>query len=195
MRVLVYEYLTGGGLWSEDEDGSSLNSLLKEGQAMAEAICDDLAHVSNVEVVRLLDTRLTTWSQSARCIPVGSPAEESAAFATWAQRCDWTLLIGPESGGRLLERCRHVELLGGRLLSPDSRFVALTGDKCATAQQLVSRSVPTPHAVSLPVASALPAEFPYPAVLKPCDGAALSQPVVSRHPTIDLPTCLPVQPA
>ncbi len=171
MRVLVYEYLTGGGLWSESGDASSVGALLEEGQSMAQAICQDLAAVSDVEVLRLLDTRLKRHLPSVRCVPVSSPAEESAALAKWTQRCDWTLLIGPETDGRLLKRCRQIEAIGGRLLSPDSRFVALTGDKCATAQHLAIGSVPTPYAVSLSGSSALPADFPYPAVIKPCDGA------------------------
>ena len=180
---LVYEYLTGGGLWSETGSGGALASLLDEAEAMAESVVYDLLGIPGVEVLRLVDARTTAKPTAARNISVGSAAEDADALAKWAGQSEWTLLIAPETGGRLFERCERVELHGGRLLSPDSQFVALTGDKGATAERLSSHSVPVPVAIELNVSARLPSVFPYPAVIKPRDGAGSVQTCRVASPT------------
>src|SRR5262249_49472234 len=55
----------------------------------------------------------------------------------------------PEFDEHLLTRCRLVESSGGRLLSPDSTFVGLGGDKTATAQRLAAAQVRVPREIKM----------------------------------------------
>ncbi|MEN0111980.1 MAG: ATP-grasp domain-containing protein, partial [Planctomycetota bacterium] len=70
---------------------------------------------------------------------------------------------------------------GGRLASPSSAFVAVAADKQACAERLAAAGVPTPDAARLEADAALPADFPYPAVVKPIDGAGSQDTHVVNH--------------
>jgi predicted ATP-grasp superfamily ATP-dependent carboligase len=171
MRFFVYEFVTGGGTWDTTGSIDPAGSLLDEGAAMAKSIVADLL-AGGIQVTAMLDVRLQEKIQPA--CPVESVAnsrEERRIFDRLVRDADATLLIAPEIGGALLERCRRIESLGGRLASPDSRFVAIAADKQATAECLSSVRVRVPEGVRLSarldgIGSAL-----FPAVLKPCDGA------------------------
>ncbi|MBI3468297.1 MAG: ATP-grasp domain-containing protein [Planctomycetes bacterium] len=123
--------------------------------------------------------------------------DEQRQFDRLASAADWTVVIAPETAGVLLNRCRRVVSLGGRLLGPSPEFVALTSDKHLTAEHLRRADVPSPQGIALSAGDRLPEAFPYPAVLKPCDGAG-SQDVrfiadrLSAHtaPTISVPSRL-----
>jgi predicted ATP-grasp superfamily ATP-dependent carboligase len=172
MRVFVYEFMTGGGLWSLDPPTPPSASLLREGMAMLCAVAEDFTRIRGCEVLLLLDRRIrTALLPACQVLEIGSAASEMPALTHCAAEADWTLLIAPEFDSHLLRRCRHVEDAGGRLLSPDSDVVALASDKSRTAEFLAAAGVPTPLARMLPAAEQLPRGFPYPAVLKPLDGA------------------------
>jgi predicted ATP-grasp superfamily ATP-dependent carboligase len=172
MRILVHEYLTGGGLWSDEPGDPTRHPLLAEGRAMVEAVSQDLRRVHDVRLVEFRDARLISPSQSpGDTVVITSAAHEFEALAHWSPRVDGVLLIAPEYGGRLLERSRWVERHGGRLLSPDSAFVELATDKSRTADALAVAGVAVPYSLRLGASEPFPAEFPFPAVLKPNDGA------------------------
>jgi hypothetical protein len=59
----------------------------------------------------------------------------------------------------------------GRLLSPSPEFIRIAADKHRTAEMLSAARVPTPQGMVLEPEEHLPDDFPYPAVLKPVDGA------------------------
>ena len=89
-----------------------------------------------------------------------------------AAEADHTLVIAPEFDDILLETLRHAKQSGGRLLTASQEFVTLTADKHQTALHLAKAGVPVPEAIELlPDEEKLPAEFVYPAVLKPVCGA------------------------
>ena len=55
--------------------------------------------------------------------------------------------------------------------SPVPDFIALAADKQATAEHLAAAGVPVPHGIRWDPTTPLPRDFPYPAVVKPVDGA------------------------
>ncbi len=170
MRVLLYEYLTGGGLWSDESGDLSGHPLVAEGRAMADALSEDL-HRAGTALVRFQDARLPSgWRAPHERVAITSAAHEREALADWARRADGVLLIAPEQGGRLLDRARWVEQQGGRLLSADSAFIALATDKTRTAEMLSGADVRVPEARRLAPGEPVPDGFPWPAVLKPNDG-------------------------
>jgi predicted ATP-grasp superfamily ATP-dependent carboligase len=171
MRVFLYEYVTGGGWWGEDAHAPA-GSLLAEGSAMVRALAADFQAIPEVSVVALADSRL-----SKHILPdcelqiVSSTEEEQAALRAIAAEADRTLLIAPEWNGELARRSRFVLAAGGKLLSPGPEFIELAADKHATAEHLRSQGVPAPLGILIEPRRALPRDFPFPAVLKPRDGA------------------------
>ncbi len=176
MQVLVYEYLTGGGLWSEPESVAARHALLAEGRGMVEAISSDLARVADMQLVQFRDERLhDTVRATGNVVAIRSQQEEREQLAYWSARVDGVLLIAPEQDDRLLERCQIVHDNCGTLISPDARFVRLTGDKHATAAELAAAKVPTPQAIRLTahqLGELSPPSIPfvYPVVIKPAKG-------------------------
>ncbi len=162
---------------------------------MVRALTEDLAGVPGVRLVQMQDARLRdVLEPRGNRVAIHSRQDELEQLAQWSARVDGVLLIAPESGGRLFERCEVVRESGGRLLSPSSTFVRLATDKCATAEQLAAHGVATPYAVLLPGDFAhassrldepgtqrLPEQFPYPAVLKPIDGVGAMETYLIRH--------------
>ncbi|HUE74043.1 MAG TPA: ATP-grasp domain-containing protein [Pirellulaceae bacterium] len=171
MKLFVYEFVTGGGTWQTAGSIEPAGSLLAEGRAMAAALISDLS-AADIEFSAMLDARLN-GSVSLPCPVeiVGSAREEVEVFRRLVQESDATLLIAPEIGGALLNRCRTVEELGGRLVSPGSRFVAIAADKQATAERLSGSGVRVPPGVRLGSDWFAATEELFPAVIKPCDGA------------------------
>jgi predicted ATP-grasp superfamily ATP-dependent carboligase len=168
--VFVYEYISGGGTLSE----ASLpaESLRREGGAMLRAAASDFQALPDVCVTVLHDAR---WAglelPPCEIVTVAEASAEQAAFQQLARRADWTLVIAPEFRGILRDRCRTVAAAGGKLLSPGEEFVAVAADKPQTVQRLAAAGIPVPQGVRWDPASPLPRDFPYPAVLKPADGA------------------------
>ncbi|HEX5442689.1 MAG TPA: ATP-grasp domain-containing protein, partial [Pirellulales bacterium] len=170
MNVFVYEHLTGGGLLPGHD--AAWRSLAAEGRAMVQALAADFAALDGARVTCLRDARAETW-QSAGCrmIDVTSAEEHRQQFDVCAASADWSLIIAPEIHGILLNRCRRVVDVGGRLLGPAPQLVALASDKQHTIEHLQAAGVPTPEGFSLDSGGAWPRDFSYPAVWKPRDGA------------------------
>jgi predicted ATP-grasp superfamily ATP-dependent carboligase len=150
MRVLVYEYCH---VRRDDPTAGVTASLLAEGGAMLGAV--------------LADLRAAPGLRASSFAPVSSAAAEESAFRAAVRAGDAALVIAPELGGLLTERCRWVEEEGRELLGPSSAAVRLASDKLALAAHLAGHGVPTPPTW----AWADVPQWPRPAVVKPRDGA------------------------
>jgi predicted ATP-grasp superfamily ATP-dependent carboligase len=176
VRIFVYEYISGGGLLAAGPAEPIPESLLREGMAMLSAVLADLSAIPDMRVTTLRDARLTeSWQHMGASHvvvrEVTTVAKELAAFDELAGAADGTLVIAPEIGGALLSRCQRVEQIGGRLFGPSSAVISIAADKQVTAEWLAAANVPVPLGCSLEAGQRLPTDFPYPAVLKPRDGA------------------------
>lgn len=171
MRILLSEYLTGGGLWTEPVASPTEHPLLPEGRAMVAAMAADLSRIPDVELFVTRDQRLpdSTIPDGTQVVIAGTD-DEREQLTTWAMRVDGVLLIAPEYGRRLQERAEWIERAGGRLLSPDAAFIELATHKTRTAEHLARSGIPVPRAMLLQADESLPDEFPFPAVFKPEDG-------------------------
>ena len=171
MNLFVYEYVSGGGTWHSAGTIDPTGSLLAEGTAMATAVISDCMAAGHA-VTAMLDARLRGNCRLPCPVElITNAAGETVIFDRMASQADATLLIAPEIGGTLLDRCRRVEGLGGKLLSPDARFVAIAADKQITVERLHGCGVPVPLGMRLECeADAVPPSL-FPAVVKPCDGA------------------------
>jgi tyramine---L-glutamate ligase len=169
MRVFLYEALCAGGL----PDSSLSGSLHAEGWAMLSALIEDFSLIPGVEVIWLArnEEKLEPFTGT----PIGrekierfitTREKEPYAFRKLASKADYTLVVAPEFGGFLHQRCSWVEEVGGRLLGPSSDAVRLTADKYGLANFLRGQA-PNPPCLL----ARLGCGCSYPAVLKPRDGA------------------------
>ena len=181
MRLLIYEWITGGGLVGSE--GALPESLLREGLAMVQAVAADAAGAEAIQHWAVLrDLRLPHLAAAgAEVIEVASRSEHDAALEDLASQADGVLVVAPEIDGVLLRTVSRLESIGAKLVSPSSRFVAVAGDKELTANALSSAGVPTPPAIRIEPDEALPPSFKYPAVLKPLDGAGSQDTHVIAH--------------
>jgi len=170
LRILLYEYVTGGGWWEQSPLAPS-GSLLAEGEAMARSLATDLLELQH-QVVMLRDTRLpTAGSSEISHWSVDSAACQKAVFQQAAAQCDSAIIIAPEFEDRLLERCHWAESQGVSLLSPNASFVAIAADKWESAQRLQHGGAAVPRTAMFDAAIPCWESFPGPVVVKPRYGA------------------------
>ncbi len=166
--LLIYEWITGGGL-----AGSPIpSSMANEGTAMRRALARDFAAIpgGRLRVVVTLDDRLSDDPGPWIIEPIGV-VDKADRVACLARQCDLTLLIAPETSGILVHQTRMLEAAGARLIGSSAEAVELAGDKLALANHLSARGIPTPPSQAVRPSDGLPREARYPAVLKPIDGA------------------------
>ncbi len=172
MRVLLYEFACGGGTFSWGCAPGDCPTFLSEGSSMLRSLARDFSQVPGIGLVTLRDSRLPAFDlPGCEIVSVCDAAGERDALERHSRRADWTIVVAPESQGALLDRCRWVEASRGRLLGPSAEFVALASNKHATVEFLAAAGVPVPFGICLEAGVSLPRDFPYPAVVKPLDGA------------------------
>ncbi|MGH6927818.1 MAG: ATP-grasp domain-containing protein, partial [Dongiaceae bacterium] len=138
MRLLICEYVTGGGFV-----GSSLPpSLAREGDMMLAALVKDVAALDGIDMVLARDARLAAseFSGACRVIRVGENPLE--VWRAAIEQVDAVWPIAPETGGALLRLSELVVSAGRTLIGSRPRSVLLTTSKRATARHLASRGVP-----------------------------------------------------
>lgn len=144
MRVLIYEFVTGGG-WLEQDSPPGM-SLASEGAAMLTAVAADFALLAGVQPVVMRDARLPALPfPGCQVERVANVEENLQVFEKLSQGADWTLLIAPETGGVLYKWAQRVETVGGRLLSPPPKCIELAANKQRTAELLAANHVQTPR--------------------------------------------------
>jgi predicted ATP-grasp superfamily ATP-dependent carboligase len=139
---------------------------------MVSALAEDFLQVLNLEVVVMRDRRQDNgYPPGCQVLDVRNDEEESRFLSQCAAECDWTVLVAPEFDHLLWDRCRMVAAAGGRLLSPPAEFVRVASDKQRTSELLAAAGVPIPPSTIWPDPQNQVPGIPFPAVLKPNDGA------------------------
>jgi predicted ATP-grasp superfamily ATP-dependent carboligase len=96
-KILVCEFITGGGLAAE----APPESLVKEGTLMRDALLKDLSALDQYEIITMQDARLNS-NPLASSLLVES-ASFKQVFAEALSQVDLVWIIAPETGGTLLE--------------------------------------------------------------------------------------------
>lgn len=166
MRILAFEYITGGGL----ADGPLPGGLAREGELMLGALIRDLGEIPGVRPYVLRDVRLPEpdWLVAdVTLIPVASAAQFARAWERACDGADAVWPVAPESGGILADLCQEVSARGKILLNSSAQAVRLTASKRLTSECLRAAGV---AAVSTWTLKDAPADCPWPRVVKPDDG-------------------------
>lgn len=164
MRILVPEYVTGGGLRREPVPPA----LAREGDLMLRALIRDLLAVPEVELIVLRDDRFepVIHDRAVETVYLDTADNFEELWPTWVARCDAVWPIAPETGGLLERLCREVEDRGKALLNGSADAVRLTASKLATARRL--RECRLPVIPTVPLGDSVPSR--HPVVIKPDDG-------------------------
>lgn len=161
MRILVFEYVTGGGFAGRD----MVTSLLTEGELMLSAVVHDLLGIDGVQVSICRDRRLELPP-----LPLHVEWVDQGWLEAWRsclQRVDAVLPIAPETDGILEMLCGEVEAAGRILLNSRPHAVAIAASKCMTNRYLGQAGVPV---VACWKASDAPVWNGRPMVVKPDGG-------------------------
>ena len=102
MRVLIYEFVTGGGLHQVQPRGLPVQSLVREGRAMVQALAEDFASLRGVQLTALHDSRFGPLHVPPGTLlrPVRHADEEQECLAGLAAQSDWTVIIAPSWAAR-----------------------------------------------------------------------------------------------
>ncbi|MFW9914973.1 MAG: ATP-grasp domain-containing protein [Candidatus Thorarchaeota archaeon] len=173
MDIFICEFVSGGGLASEDVS----SSLFSEAFAMLRVLASGFA-ASGDQVVTLLDERIAPIKEilpATTAFTINSKADFFRKLKEQAANTDLVVCVAPETDGCLYHCSQLLEKAApGRLIGCSKEFVELAGDKWQTAQHLDSMKLPTPktHLTTFGEADAYLRENPGSYVVKPRDGVS-----------------------
>lgn len=166
MKLLVFEYICGGGL-----AGQVLpESLLAEGRLMLQALLDELKLLPEIEVLLPLDERCTDLKlpKNVQTFAVIGVKSHANLLGKLLSQSDLFWPIAPETDGVLLQLAIQAQALNKTVLLSDPETVGICSDKLATYQCLKRHEIPVVESLNLLALDALPF---MPAVIKPRDAA------------------------
>lgn len=172
LRVLVCEFVTGGGMRGEPLP----SSLTREGAMMRDALLRDLADLPGVELVATHDDRLAPPA-SAQSRPIGEADDVWAIWAALGADADVAWAIAPETGGLLSRLSRTLRSACATVVGPDEETIEIASSKSRTAERLAAHGIRTPQ-----VWTEAPTDVAGPFVTKPDDGAGCEATLMLDRP-------------
>ncbi len=139
MRLLIYEFITGGGLI----DAPLPPSLRREGAMMRDALLRDVDELRDATVILTRDARCRWPSNSAKtiCIEPRDGERGLALFERAVASADVVWPIAPDA--ELLSLARIVGAAGKRIILSDEETIALCASKFDTSRRLQESCVTT----------------------------------------------------
>ncbi len=141
MKILVFEYSTGGGF---NKTGLP-EALASEGLIMLNALLDCLCQIQDAELMLMLDWRVYDAVNTAgiNTVLIRPSHDTLYEFAQLAAQCDAVWPVAPEFDGILEILCQQVESLRKLLLTSPASIVRLTGNKWLTFNELTRHHIAT----------------------------------------------------
>jgi predicted ATP-grasp superfamily ATP-dependent carboligase len=191
MRILVHEFVSGGGLAGRDVAAS----LAREGLAMLTALIADLAAIRRHQIVTTVDPRFALPTPPGVEVVTLSPGSEGrATLDALIASADAVWLVAPETD-RCLERLAvRVEQRGRTLLGSGAMAIRRASDKARLPRRLARHGILHPKTrVVRPGAEWGKAarEVGYPLIVKPargagCEGVCLARNVRELRDALDV---------
>jgi len=165
MKILVFEYITGGGFNKLELP----ESLAAEGRLMLNSLLDCLLQIRTIELTVMLDWRVSpTINTPGMSVFIVTPEHDILKeFHHLASQCDAVWPLAPEFDSILQNLCQQVESLNKILLTSPAKAVAMTGNKYVTFNQLIEHNIAAVDTRPFVPECFEPGEW----MLKPIDGA------------------------
>ncbi len=176
MKVLVFEYVTGGGVGSIPMP----SGLLEEAEQMQAALLEDLLEVPGISITALRDAQWPPPGGLETAIRWRMVEKTDNLYAVWLEalgECDAVWPIAPESGGVLECLSRDCEAAHKILLNSPSTAVAIAASKRRTIERLHQAGVPV-----VPTRAFRGYRPVFPLVIKPDDGISCQGIRIIRSP-------------
>ncbi len=175
MRIIVYEYISGGGYAGQPIP----SSVLTEGFGMLRTIVSDFKAAGH-EITVFLDERISKLNPPMSAdytVPIIYSHEPATFLANIAKINDAVFIIAPETNHLLQSFADLVEKTNKISLNCDSSSIQNVADKIVLYQILEKNGLPIPKTIVLDVKNDLtkirqyvPSVLCYPLVFKPADG-------------------------
>ena len=173
MRILVFEFVSGGGFAGQDVPAS----LAREGAAMRTALVSDLAAIGRHQIVTTADPRFPVEAPpgvEAVTLARGSGALLDRLIVS----ADAVWLVAPETNGCLARLAARAERKGTAILGSGAAAIRRASDKAGLPRRLCRHGVSHPKTRILRRGqdgkmnwNAAARDVGYPAVVKPGRGA------------------------
>jgi len=137
MNILIFEYITGGGLVGE----ALPSSLLSEGELMLNAVAKDFSELTDVQVSVMRDYRLQRNSYVEDEYVVTTECSYTQVIDKVAKSIYALLIIAPESENILSILCEKYSDREFILLNSTSKSAGLMGNKFNTYKYLQSYDI------------------------------------------------------
>ncbi len=168
MNILIFEYITGGGML-----GQPLSpSLEREGDLMLRAAVNDFQQLPDCSVFTLRDKRLGNGVEGAETIVIEPGEHYSEKLEQLACKKDALLIIAPEYDDILYSLCKRCSGQTFKLLNCEIETIRLTSNKYATYRHLLAHNVPQiPTCLTSDARHLGGEQF----IMKPVDGAGCTE--------------------
>jgi predicted ATP-grasp superfamily ATP-dependent carboligase len=149
-KILVFEFVCGGGCYSFPAFGKPSGPLLRDGKKMLDAVLEEIGRLGQFEVVLPLDSRITflireqTWLKPSR---LKSEENLHAFLQKSASECDHILIIAPEIDNALEYFSDQLKPFSSKYIFPGSPVIRIGSDKWETFQFFHKNGIPTPKTV------------------------------------------------
>lgn len=171
MKILIIEYITGGGLVKQ----ALPTSLVHQGEMMFTALVEDLLAVDGMELMVTRDYRLplsTAITESLNVIKITPKHTFENQLIRLFEQCDAVWPIAPETDNILFDLCRLISLAPVRLLASSAATIRLASDKLETYLQLTKHAIKTVETHRLKGFKGVDKTPEQIWVIKPVDGVA-----------------------
>jgi predicted ATP-grasp superfamily ATP-dependent carboligase len=177
LRILVYEYVSGGGF--ADEAISA--SVLSEGFGMLRSLTADFKAAGH-HVTTMLDARIARLNPPipADCsVPVFSRQETQKNLCKLSEQVDAAYIIAPETDGVLRSLVETVEQTGAASLNCESGAIEKVSAKVGVYEFMRELGLPVPKTLTFAVeddmkeiVKGVQGGLGFPVVFKPFDGVS-----------------------
>jgi len=164
-KILVFEFITGGGFAQEELP----DSLATEGLLMLKALLEELELISGIQLTALIDRRINVSELSTKCDYIAVEREQCIfqILPKLIEQTDLVWPIAPEMDGALEEITKIAEQKSKQVLNSSSVAIAICSDKLITTNQLKAQGIAVVDSVQL---DEFKQQFSAPWVVKSKDG-------------------------
>jgi predicted ATP-grasp superfamily ATP-dependent carboligase len=175
MKILVFEWLMGGGVSDQYPLDEATLEFLEQGRMMLSRVCEDFLEQGHQLVVPVDRQQTFELPETYQRVDVKHPSRVPVRLRAVVDQVDAILLIAPETDGCLENVCAWLAPWKEKFISPDVTFVRLAADKWNCQHLLTQAGINCPKSIlfddGVPVDEQIFNSLKGPLVIKPIDGA------------------------